>query len=459
MSENEAANAANATADFGRDQRRSNVPEGRRPVEARDRAPEVYVEGEQVARLVETRRPELAPDAPATSWFDDNVPASAVPVAIATLERPAESAVAAPTERPDTDDRILDEFDVVIRGLDEPGSAMNDSFPRLGKQSETDIFDPAAFEFPPASDAPTGMMTPAVEPPIPGQGTVDLSGDPKPPPDFGDPPPSTGFGEPDEGLTMRAAVEPRTGDNSVDLGRGAEPARDREPETTGARNVLPDAGRTNDLPAEKNAPVAEEEPPTRVPGFPERTREVDDAIPARPVVEDLVASGRRELAEEEPFAKTAPPAGEREATPVTRETGPAPAPDSLDVFGTRPAAGIPAREPVAEVTFRSPSTSPEPAPVRTDAARTGDDIAPAAAAIPGVLPGKGFFDDAPARESVPRDMPGISRDALGIEGSRDEPPLPADEEAVAASRFDVPEIGAEELAPLKFDDEDNLDNE
>ncbi len=193
MSENQALAGDGGNPDFGREQRRGNSPEGRRTAEGRDRAPEVYVEGEQVARLVD-RRTEPAPEVPAVSWFDDAVPPSAAPAAVATLERPVEETSAAssspsaepaagqspgtmspPLGQPNTDDRLIDEFDVVVRGLDDADSALNSAFPRLGKQSDTDVFDPAAFEFPPPGEAPEGMMTPAVEPPIPGQGPIDLS--------------------------------------------------------------------------------------------------------------------------------------------------------------------------------------------------------------------------------------------------------------------------------------------
>lgn len=492
MSENQAMGDM-ANSEAGRE-RRANTAESRRTVESRDRAPEVYVEGEQVARLVETRRDEAAPQAPAVSWFDDAVAPSAAPAPVATLERPVESAPAPPVETvpgqapvtaaatrtPAADDRLIDEFDVVVRGLDDADSAMNSAFPRLGKQDPVDIFDPAAFEFPPPGEAPEGMMTPAVEPPIPGQGTIDLSGN-----DGGDDA-QPDFGRPNETERMTPAVEPTEGDNSYsppspdeDRGSGRPPVESQydEPRARTSDEQEPVRGLPNDrnektgdepargLPGEKSAPDADGGLPTRIPGLPGSSRGEDASIPTRPGVEDLVEAGRREL-EDEPAAKSAPPVGGREPAPVARDIEPATEMDSLDVFPTRPAAGLPARDGVAETPARETvaeavSRVPEPAartaPERTaeiETAVTGDSPGPG---DPGVLPGKGFFDDAPARES-PIPEPLVSaRDTGATEPMEDDARLPVDDVLDAPARFDVPEPVTEEYAPLKFDD-DNLDD-
>lgn len=490
MSENEAANATNASADFGRDQRRGNAPEGRRTAEGRDRAPEVYVEGEQVARLVETRREEPATEAPVVSWFDDAVAPSAAPAAVATLERPVEVSAASsevpapgdpvgspvPPRRPEPEDRLIDEFDVVVRGGDDPGSAMNAAFPRLGKQDSADIFDPAAFEFPPPGDAPGGMMTPAVEPPIPGQGTIDLSGD-----DGGDAQPD--LGRPEETERMTPAVEPTNGDTSYspppsdeDRGSGRLPVdpKDDEEQTRAPDEQEPVLGLPTDkngdeprgeLPAEKSAPGADEGLPTRIPGLPGSSRGEDASIPTRPGVEDLVASGRRELADES-IAKSAP-VGSREPAPVARDSEPATASDSLDVFATRPAAGlpardmsidIPARETVPEAVSRVAEPAARAAPERSaEADTTGASASPDTASA-GVLPGKGFFDDVPARESPVSEPLVSARDTGGPERMEADTRLPVDDDRDLPARFDAPETVSEEYVPLKFDDEDNLDD-
>lgn len=485
MSEHQALGDA-GNAEAGRD-RRAAQSEGRRPVDSRDRAPEVYVESEQVARLVETRKADDLPDVPQASWFDDDVPPSAAPAMVAVLDRPADEAVAQAAAATDaspprgmdgesaetsTEDRLIDEFDVVVRGLDDPGSAMNAAFPRLGKQGDTDIFDPLAFEFPRASDAPEGTMRPAVEPPMPGQGKVDLSGDDKAPPDFESSPPTNGFGEPPADSTMRPAVEPRTEDTTVDLSRDEPAELETKPGDPGPRDEAVGTRPPIDLPGDRAAPIADEAP-GRLPGLPGVPRDEDSAIPTRPGLEDLAVRGRTGGAEAEPIAtKSAPPESGREFSPVARDIDRAPTEESLDVFDTRPAAGLPTREslpgsptwePAANADPRDSTSVPDVAAPKAEVAReVVDDNIPDEPVSPGVRPGSGFFDEAPtetsSREDSADDLPvsvPVSREA---DSARHEAPLPVDDGRDAPSRLDLPDSAREELAPLKFEDDDNLDD-
>lgn len=463
MSEHQAGSGDNSATEFGRDQRRGTTPEGRR-VESRDRAPEVYVEGEQVARLVENRRvdvgPVATPEAPGKSWFDDDVPPAAAPAGVATLvrtsvevtrergtepERNGNPGVDSVVDR-DNNDRVLDEFEVVIRGFDEPDSAMNAAFPRLGNEAGRDFFDPASFGPLATNGAPGEMMRPAVEQPGGRQADGDLSGVPKPPPEFADPAAPIDFGTAPD-TVMRPAVEPQRGDSRlVDLDEEGGGRGMRTPVESG-ENMPSATAPSRGLPTDGSTSPVDTVAPDRAPDTGGRGQLQDDGLPVRRIIDDPLA-GSRGSGFDDPISRVAPPTTSRQGE-STAGTGDKAA-DSLDVFTMQPVTQAftqpVARQTPVDAPARTPATTEE-LPV-TEPTRVSEAVA-----------GRGFFDDAPARESGSPGMPASPRDPWGMERPEDETRSTVVEETVAASRFDGPEIGTEDLAPFSFDDEDTLDNE